>query len=130
MATPPTDKQRYETTIATYWFDANGLLTSVSKNPTRTVANTTESFELIRRITNGKKQPLLVYLCPSGVPDKATRDFVANQLPTVYTVMAMVSKSGLGNIIMNILFKFKPPAIPMKSFSNDTDAKEWLKRYC
>ncbi len=129
MTPPPTDKELFETTIATYWFAADGLLTSVSKNPTRTVANTTESFELIRRITNGKKQPLMVYLCPSGVPDKATRDYVAQQLPTVYTAMAMVSQSGLGNIIMNILFKFKPPAIPMKSFSTDTEAKEWLKQY-
>ncbi len=129
MITPPKDKQLYETTIATYWFGDNGLLTSVSKNPTRTVANTTESFALIRRITNGKKQPLLVYMCPSGMPDKATRDFVAANLPTVYTAMAMVSKGGLGTMVMNILFKFKPPAIPMKSFSNDADAKEWLKGY-
>lgn len=129
MITPPKNKELFETEIATYWFAHDGLLTSVSKNPTRTVANTTESFELIRRITNGKKQPLLVYLCRSGVPDKATRDFVASQLPTVYTAMAMISKSGLGNIIMNFLFRFRTPAIPMKSFSNDTEAQAWLKQY-
>ncbi len=129
MITPPKNKELFETEIATYWFAHDGLLTSVSKNPTRTVANTTESFELIRRITNGKKQPLLVYMCPSGMPDKATRDFVAANLPTVYTAMAMVSKGGLGTMVMNILFKFKPPAIPMKSFNNDTEAKAWLERY-
>ncbi len=129
MITPPKNTELFETAIATYWFAFDGLLTSVSKNPTRTIANTTESFELIRRITGGKKQPLLVYLCRSGVPDKATRDFVATQLPTVYTAMAMVSKSGLGNFIMNFLFKFKPPAIPMQSFSSDVEAKEWLKSY-
>jgi hypothetical protein len=30
---------------------------------------------------------------------------------------------------MNILFALKPPAIPMKSFSDEQEAKEWLKQY-
>jgi len=43
--------------------------------------------------------------------------------------MAMVSKPGLANLIMSILFKLNPPPIPMKSFTNDKDAKEWLKQF-
>jgi hypothetical protein len=43
--------------------------------------------------------------------------------------MAMVSKSGLGEIIMNIIFKLKPSTIPMKTFSNEAEAKKWLKQY-
>jgi hypothetical protein len=30
---------------------------------------------------------------------------------------------------MNILFALKPPPIPMKSFTNDEAAKEWLKQF-
>jgi hypothetical protein len=30
---------------------------------------------------------------------------------------------------MNILFAFKPPPIPMKSFTDDQAATEWLKQY-
>lgn len=43
--------------------------------------------------------------------------------------MAMVSKPGLAKLIMNILFKLKAPPIPMKSFSNDEEAKAWLQQY-
>jgi hypothetical protein len=64
-----------------------------------------------------------------GVPDKETRKFSAEQLSNVYTAMAMVSKGGLAQFIMNILFKFKPPPIPMKSFGDDKEAKDWLKQF-
>lgn len=127
--TAPTDKQTFEGELATYWFDNNGILVSLSKNPKRTVTNTTDNFALVKRIANNKKVPLLIYLSKSSAPDKQTREFVAKELPNVYTAMAMVSKSGLGTIIMNFLFKLNPPTIPMKNFTDDTQAKEWLKQY-
>jgi hypothetical protein len=43
--------------------------------------------------------------------------------------MAMVSKPGLSKFIINILFKLKPPPIPMKSFIDDKKAKEWLNQF-
>jgi len=63
------------------------------------------------------------------MPDKETRKFVANELPNVYTAMAMVSKQRLAKFIMNVLFKLNEPPIPMKNFTNDEEAKEWLKQY-
>ncbi|HEV8286715.1 MAG TPA: STAS/SEC14 domain-containing protein [Chitinophagaceae bacterium] len=126
--TPPTDRQTFEGEIATYWFD-DGILVSLSKSPKRTVANITDNVALVKRITNNKKVPLLIYLSNSPVPDKETRRFASEQLPNIYIAMAMVSKPGLSKLIMNILFKFKPPPIPMKSFTNDKEAKEWLKKY-
>lgn len=125
----PDNVELFEGDLATYWFDKNGILNSLSKNLKRTVANTTENFALVKRITNNKKVPLLIYLSNSSAPDKQTREFVAKELPNAYTAMAMVSKSGLGKLIMNFLFKLKPPTIPMKSFSDDNEAKEWLKQY-
>ena len=84
---------------------------------------------LVKRITGNKKVPLLIYLSNSPVPDKETRKFSTEQLPNVYTAMAMVSKPGLAKFIMNLLFKFKTPPIPMKSFTDDVQAREWLKQY-
>lgn len=73
--------------------------------------------------------PLLIYLAPSPVPDKETRRFSTEQLPVIYSAMAMVSKPGLANLIMSILFKLKPPPIPMKNFTDDEEAKQWLKQF-
>ena len=126
MVTIPTDKKIYEGEIAAYWFD-DGILVSLSKRPKRTVENITANVALVKEITGNKPVPLLIYLSNSPVPDKETREFSTQQLPVIYSAMAMVSKPGLSKFIMNILFALKPPPIPMKSFTNDIAAKEWLK---
>ena len=115
--------------IADYRFDEDGILYSYSKNPKRTVKNISENIDLVKKITANKKVPLLIYLSDSPVPDKATRKFSTEQLPNVYTAMAMVSKPGLSRLIMKILFALKPPPIPVKSFIDDSEAKEWLKQF-
>lgn len=124
----PTDRQIWEGQIATYWFDS-GILISLSKSPKRTVELIAKNVELVKQITNNKPVPLLIYLVDSPIPDKATRKFSTEQLPIIYKAMAMVSKPGLSQFIMNILFSLKPPPIPMKSFNDDLQAKEWLNQF-
>ena len=115
--------------IADYYLSDDGILYSYSKSIKRTVDNISKNIELVKNITGNKTVPLLIYLVNSPVPDKETRKYSTEQLPTVYKAMAMVSKPGLSKFIMNILFKFQKPPIPMKSFTNDIAAKEWLKQY-
>ena len=129
MIKPPDNIPLIKGEIADYWFAPDGILYSYSKNPIRTAKNITENIALVKSITDNKIIPLLIYLSNSPIPDKATRKFAAEQLPNVYSAMAMVSKPGLSKFIMNILFSIKPPAIPMKSFTDDKQAKEWLKQY-
>ncbi|MEZ2444776.1 STAS/SEC14 domain-containing protein [Chitinophaga sp. RCC_12] len=126
---PPNNIPLIEGEIADYYYDSTGILYSYSKSTLRTVENISRNIALVKQITGSKKVPLLIYLTNSPVPDKATRQFSTEQLPHVYTAMAMVSKPGLSKLIMNILFKLKTPPIPMKSFTNDAEAKEWLLQY-
>lgn len=125
----PIDRQTWESEIATYWFDDNGILVSLSKAVLRTVANISSNVDLVKSITNNKPVPLLIYLARSPVPDKQTRQFSTEKLPEIYSAMAMVSKPGLSHFIMKILFGIKSPPIPMKSFTDDKAAKEWLKQF-
>ncbi len=128
MVEIPKDREIFEGEIATYWME-DGILVSLSKSPMRTVKNISENVALVKRITNNKRVPLLIYLANSPVPDKETRKFSTEQLPNVYSAMAMISKPGLAKFIMNILFQLQQPPIPMKNFSNEEEAKEWLKQY-
>jgi hypothetical protein len=114
--------------IADYWME-DGILFSKSKSIRRTVENISANVALVKKITGNRRVPLLIYLANSPVPDKATRELSRQQLPAIYSAMAMVSKPGLSKLIMNILFRVSPPPIPMKSFSEDAEAKEWLKQY-
>ena len=128
MVEIPKDREIFEGEIATYWME-DGILVSLSKSPMRTVENIKANVALVKRITNNKRVPLLIYLSNSPVPDKETRKFSTEQLPNVYTAMAMISEPGLAKFIMNILFKFQSPPIPMRNFSGEKEAKEWLKQY-
>jgi hypothetical protein len=122
------DKELIRGEIADYYFE-DGILVSLSKSVLRTVDNIRGNVELVKKITNNRRVPLLIYLSDSPVPDKATRQFSTEKLPEIYSAMAMVSKPGLSKLIMNILFRFKAPPVPMKSFTDDKEAKEWLKQF-
>jgi hypothetical protein len=124
----PEKSEITEGEIASYSIE-DGILYSFSKPVLRTVQNISGNIELVKQITNNKKMPLLIYLTNSPIPDKATRAYSKEQLPHVYKAMAMVSKPGLAQFIMKILFKFQQPPIPMQSFSNDQEAKEWLQQF-
>ncbi len=124
----PSNQQIWEGEIATYWLE-NGILISLSKSPKRTVDLIADNVALVKQITGNKPIPLLIYLADSPVPDKATRKFSTEQLPVIYKAMAMISKPGLSQFIMNILFSLKPPPIPIKSFTDDKQAKVWLNQF-
>jgi hypothetical protein len=93
------------------------------------VENISRNVALVKQITNTQRTPLLFYLANSPVPDKQTRKFSTEQLPAIYSAIAMVSQPGLSKLVMNILFSLRPPSIPMKSFTDDKPAKEWLKQF-
>ncbi|RYD77362.1 MAG: STAS/SEC14 domain-containing protein [Sphingobacteriales bacterium] len=115
--------------IADYLLTDEGILISYSKNVLRTVQNISENVTLVKKITNNKPVPLLIYLRNSPVPDKETRKFSTEKIPEIYSAMAMVSKPGLSQFIMKILFKLQNPPIPMQSFTDGKKALEWLKRF-
>jgi hypothetical protein len=128
MKTVPADRTVWESEIASYWFE-DGLLVSLSKPVERTVDNLSRNIELVREITQGKKVPLLIHLSKSPVPDRQAQRFSRERLATNYSAMAMVAKPGLAQFIMALLFKFNPPPIPMKSFADESSAKEWLRQF-
>jgi hypothetical protein len=128
MPTIPTDREVVEGEIATYWLEDDGTLVSVSKPVRRTVENLSANAELVRRITGGRPAPLLIYLSTSPVPDRAARQLSTALLPQSYSAMAMVSDPGLASFIMNILFSLQPPPIPMRNFTDDQEARAWLRR--
>lgn len=122
----PSDRQTYESSIATYWFD-DGILVSLSKSPRRTVELIKENVALVKKITNNQPVPLLIYLSDSPMPDKATRKFSNEMVPQIYSAMAMVSKPGLSSFIMKMVFAMQKPPIPMKSFTDPAEAQRWLR---
>ena len=113
--------------IATY--SRNGeILISRSLPVQRTVNNLKENAEIVRSITNGKRTKVLVFLCNSPVPDKIARKLSAELVPQLYSAMALVSKPGLAQLVMKMVFAFQNPAIPVKIFTDSETAIIWLRK--
>jgi len=125
---PPSDRPTYEGEIATYWME-DGILVSLSKSTRRTVTNLAANAALVKSITGNRKVPLLIYISSSPIPDNETRKLAEKLVAESYTAMAMISPPGLTKFIMNFIFRLNKPPIPMKSFTDDKQAKEWLMQF-
>lgn len=113
--------------IATY--SRNGeILISRSLPVQRTVNNLQDNAEIVRSITNGKRTKVLVFLCNSPVPDKSARKLSAELVPQLYSAMALVSKPGLAQLVMKMVFAFQNPGIPVKIFTDSETAIIWLRK--
>ena len=122
----PRDREIFETELATYWWADEGFLVSNSKSILRTVDNLNANSEVIKQITNNTPAPLLIYLADSPMPDKPARELSNILLPQNYSCMAMISKPGLGAFIMKLLFSIKKSPIPLKTFTEEQEAIDWL----
>jgi len=115
--------------IADYVLEESGILVSYSKNIKRTVKLIASNVALVKEITANQPAPLLIHLVSSPVPDKETQRFSKEKLPEIYSAMAMVSKPGLAAFIMKLLFAFQKPPIPMKAFTDEVQARNWLQQF-
>lgn len=112
--------------IADYRLDQSGILYSYSHSIKRTIGNLNRNAILVRSITGKCPVPLLIFLKKSPVPDKAARELSRKLLPELYSAMAMVAENSLSALILKMVFRFQKPPIPIRSFENEAEAREWL----
>jgi hypothetical protein len=124
----PTGKT-FEGELATFWFDELGILCAKAKNVPRSLETQKQNYAFIRQITGNRKVCLLSEMTDSSPLDKETRDYVAKELPFVFHAMAVMSDSPTGKIIANLFLALKNQPIPIRMFSSELTAKEWLKQY-
>jgi hypothetical protein len=127
-----------EMSTSLIWLDDDGVLYSVPKpgvTPPDSLSRE-ETLEEMRKfkeatgLTNGKKACMILETnSNSKPPKKEDRDFIAEQLNDITKAMAVISSSPLSRMIANLFFGLKPPAYPVKFFSNEKDAKEWIQQY-
>ena len=125
----PGNTQIIEGEWATYWFDVDGILYALSKGLQKGVQRIFSNFEVVKQMAHNKKVCMLVYLNTFPVFNNTTRKLVSKDLAESYNAIALVAKSAMRKKLMNLFLKLKPPAIPMKSFTNENEARQWLKKF-
>ena len=126
---PPDNTQIYETEIGIFWLDADGILCQNSKATPRTMENMKKHIDLIRQITNNAKVCTLADGTHAAPSNKEIRDFVKTELKKSTKAMAILSSSPLGTLLANFIILFNRQDIPIKLFTNEKEAKEWLRHY-
>lgn len=117
-----------ESQIASYWEVEQGIFYALSKPIDRTSENIAENVALVKSLNGHEPVKLIIQIAKSKVPDKATRDLAARELPLTYSAMAMITSNRLAGLIINFIYGLKKPPIPIKSFANYEDAYVWISR--
>ncbi len=125
----PDNVKIYEGELADFWFDDFGILCAVSKKVPRTIEKQKANYALIREITGNKRVCLLADNTVTYIQDDKTREFSAREMPELFKAMAVISHTVMGKAAAHLFQYFHGQPIPIRSFDNETEAKEWLKQY-
>jgi hypothetical protein len=132
---PPENAEIHDEPTSVWWIDESGIFCSVSKpNP---IAQTREEgmkrLEEFKASIGHKKICMLIDISNAkpGAGSREDRDLAAIEMAKLVKAMALIAKTALSKMVMNLFFSLKPPPYPYKMFSpeQEQEAKEWLKQY-
>lgn len=130
MIVPPENIKIIEWKTSTMWFDEHGILCSVSKKASpQSIEEVEKDLIDFKRIIGDRKVCLLVDVTNTSESTKEVRDYVALEFPKIVKAIAMVSDSVLGRMLANLFFRIKSQPYPVKMFTHEYEAKEWLKKF-
>lgn len=79
--------------------------------------------------SEGKSYPVLIRLQGIRSVNKEARDYFSDEGSKLITAGALLISSPLTKILGNIFMHINKPDVPTKLFTNETEAKEWLKKF-
>jgi hypothetical protein len=130
----PKDAKVIDLTTSFLWLDEQGILYSTPKpgieQPVLTREETLAQMAKLKELIGNKKVCMILESnSNSKPPKKEDRDFIAEQLTEITKAMGIISTSPLSRMVANLFFGLKPPPYPVKFFSNEQDARAWIKQY-
>lgn len=60
---------------------------------------------------------------------KEDREFIVGQLNDFLKALALISPSPLSRMVAKVFFTLKKPVYPVRVFSNEAEARKWIKKY-
>jgi len=126
----PANAELFETPISTHWFNEKGILCSISKNVERTIEHYEKLMDLYARLTkNNNKLCLLVDATIIMPMNKEIREFLIREMPKFIKAQAIISDTPLTGMHTSAFIKLSWQGFPVKIFSAQKEAEEWLEGY-
>jgi hypothetical protein len=112
------------------WFGDDGILCVIGKKAeAQTLDEAKKSTQDLKKMVGNKKICMLMDITESSPSTKEVRDYTAQELLGLTKALALISRSALGKMVANLFFGLKPPPYPAKMFTEEREAREWLKQY-
>ncbi len=124
----PSDKEIFRDELAVYWIENDELLCSVCTSNPRTFVATKNSFDLIDKITGGRKVCLLSDISAAGRGADKVRQLSVEGSKKHFKLMALITSSAFGSLLGNTFMTISGQPLPMKLFTNEKEAREWVGR--
>jgi hypothetical protein len=110
--------------IVDYWLDEDGILHGISKEGPRNMINVHENFELVRKITGGKKVCAILDITHTSPYDMSTFVYVQEELCKAFKAIAYISRTAIGAMLSSASSCM---SVPVKFFNSPEEARNWLK---
>lgn len=111
------------------WLNEDGIVITIGKSESQDTETARENMVYTKKVTGGKPRPLLVDMTKVRSMSKGAREEYVQQQDAVITAVALLTRSGVSNMIANIFISLNKPQVPVKLFTDPDKAKEWLMEY-
>jgi hypothetical protein len=130
MIKPPENTEIHESSSG-YWWLKDDILYSIGKKDAERPTPEDEERQLLefKKIVGDRKVCMILDVTHAKPTGRQDRDRAAVELEKLVKAMAMVSKSPLGRMVVNLFFGLKPPTYPVKMFPTLQEAEEWIRQY-
>jgi hypothetical protein len=126
----PENTEIFEITSSVIWVDEYGIVCAVPKNRRRKIEHFEEMFAFFAKLMEGKSKLCLLIEADNEIPLRnEVRDYIATELPKYIKAHAVVSVVPLERTLSTTFIRLNEVGIPINLFSNEKEAKEWLKTF-
>ncbi len=126
----PDNTKLYETPIATFWLDEDGIVCATSKKVERSIAHFEKNMAVLAKLMKNGEKVLFLSDASDSMPMTAEiREYFANELPKYVKALAIISKVPLPGTLTTAVIKLSFTGFPINQFSTEEEAKEWLKTF-
>lgn len=121
----------HETRTARMSLGEDGIIRKIFlDNAQETLNDALESEEITKKLSGGKKRPMFVDFTALRSMDSDARSYYTGERAgALISACGGVTKSKIGKVISNFFIGFNRPPSPVKLFTSEDEAIEWLKKF-
>lgn len=126
----PYNATLFKLPTATIWIDELGIVCSTINKVRRTLENQKQIIDLFAQLAvNGNKFCFLIDLTHTMPVRNEIREYLVNEFPKYIKAHAVISAHPIEGSVATTFMELHRPGYMINQFSNEVEAKIWLKTF-